>query len=64
MPLLFNIDFIDLFFTCENDDIPSYADNTTPYACARDTPTVISGLQSTSEKLFKWFEKKSSQSKS
>ena len=56
-PLLFNIDLIDLFFICENDDIASYADDTTPYTCARDTPTVISELQSTSEKLFHWFEK-------
>ena len=37
-PLLFNIDLIDLFFICENDDIASYADDTTPYTCARDTP--------------------------
>ena len=63
-PLLFNIDLIDLFFICENDDIASYADDTTPYTCARDAPTVNSELQSTSEKLFHWFEKKSSQSKS
>ena len=51
-PLLFNIDLIDLFFICENDDIASYADDTAPYTCARDTPAVISELQSTSEKLF------------
>ena len=56
-PLLFNIDLIDLFFICENDDIASYADDTTPYTCARDTPTVISELQSTLEKLFNWIEK-------
>ena len=56
-PLLFNIDLIDLFFICENDDISSCADDTTPYTCARDTPTVTSELQSTSEKLFNWFEK-------
>ena len=56
-PLLFNIDLIDLFFICENDDIASYADDTTPYTCARDTSTVISELQSTSERLFNWFEK-------
>ena len=43
-PLLFNIDLIDLFFICENDDIASSADDTTPYTCARDTPTVISEL--------------------
>ena len=56
-PLLFNIDLIDLFFVCENDDNASYADDTTPYTCARDTPTVISEVQSTSEKLFNWIEK-------
>ena len=54
-PLLFNIDLIDLFFICENDDIASYTDDTTPYTCARDKG--ISELQSTSEKLFNWFEK-------
>ena len=56
-PLLFNIDLSDLFIIYENDDIASYADDITPYTCARDTPTVISELQSTSEKLFNWFEK-------
>ena len=56
-PLVFSIDLIDLFFICENDDIASYAGDTTPYTCTRDTPTVISELQSTSEKLFNWFEK-------
>ena len=48
-PLLFNIDLIDLFFTCEKDDIASYADDTTPNRGASDTSTVISEL-STSEK--------------
>ena len=56
-PLLFNNDLINVFFICENYDIVSYTDDTTPYTCARDTPTVISELQSTSEKLFNWFEK-------
>ena len=56
-PLLFNIDLTDLFFICENDDIASYTDDTTPYTYARDTPTVISELHSTSEKPFNWFEK-------
>ena len=51
-PLLFNIDLIDLFFICKNDDIASYADDITPSTCARDTPTVISELQSTSEKVY------------
>ena len=41
-PLLFNIDLIDLFYECEETKIASYADDTTPYSCARDTQTVIS----------------------
>ena len=54
-PLLFNIDLIDLLFICEKEDFASYTDDRTPYTCARDTPTVISELQSTAEKLFNWF---------
>ena len=44
--LLFNIDLIDLFYECEESNIASYADDTTPYSCARDTQTVISELKS------------------
>ena len=43
-PLLFNFDLIDLFFICENDHIASYADDTTPYRCARDTLISIQNL--------------------
>ena len=45
-PLLFNIDLIDLFYECEESNIASYADGTTPCSCARDTQTVISELKS------------------
>ena len=45
-PLLFNIDLIDLFYECEESNIASYADDTTPCSCARDTQTVISELKS------------------
>ena len=31
-PLLFNINSIDMFYECEDSDIESYADDTTPYA--------------------------------
>ena len=55
-PLLFNNDLTDLFFICANDGMASYADDTAPYTCARDPRTVISEPQSTSEKLFDWFE--------
>ena len=44
--LLFNIDLIDLFYECEESNIPSYADDTTPYSCAKDTQTLISELKS------------------
>ena len=40
-PLLFNIDLIDLFFECDDSEIASYADDTTPYSCADDIPSVI-----------------------
>ena len=45
-PLLFNIDLIDLFYECKESNIASYADDTTPYSCARDTQTVISEFYS------------------
>ena len=35
-PFLFNIDLIDLLFECEESDIASYADDTSPYSCAKD----------------------------
>ena len=54
-PLLFNIDLIDLFYECEESNIASYADDTTPYSCARDTQTVISELKFVSNKRFHWF---------
>ena len=44
-PLLFNINMIDLFYECEEDDIANYADDTTPYSCGTDIPTVISKSQ-------------------
>ena len=39
-PLLFNINMIDLFYECEENDIANYADDTTPYSCGTDIPTV------------------------
>ena len=45
-PLLFNIDLLDFFYECEESNISSCVDDTTPYSCARDTQTVISELKS------------------
>ena len=55
-PLLLNIDLIDLFYECEESDIASYADDTTPYSCGSDTQSIIAKLQITANKLFNWLE--------
>ena len=57
-PLLFNIDLIDVFFECDDSEITSYADDTTPYSCADDIPSAITQLQPTARKLFSWFTNK------
>ena len=51
-PLLFNINMIDLFYECEENDIVNYADDTTPYCCGTDITNVISELQDISIKVF------------
>ena len=54
--MLFNIDLTDLFYECEDSNIVSYADDTTPYACGENVRVVISELQSLAFRFFKWFE--------
>ena len=54
--MLFNIDFIDLFYDSEERDIAGYADDATPYSCRTDTQSVLAELQITTNKLFHWFE--------
>ena len=44
-PLLFNIDLIDVFLECEDDNVNSYADDTTPCSRAEDMSSVITELQ-------------------
>ena len=46
---------IDLFYECEENDIANYADDTTPYSCGTDIPTIISELQAISTNVFNWF---------
>ena len=43
-PLLLIITMIDLFYQCEENSVANYADDTTPYSCGTDIPTVISEL--------------------
>ena len=54
-PLRFNINMIDLCYECKQNDIANYADDTTPYFCGTDIPTVIFELQDISTKVFNWF---------
>ena len=39
----------------QNTPFANYADDTTPYSCGTDIPTVISELQDISAKVFDWF---------
>ena len=55
-PILFNISMIDLFYECEGSSVASYADDTTPYSCATDIPSVALELQASATKLFLWFK--------
>ena len=45
---------IDPFYECEDSNVASYADDTTPYSCATDIPSVA--LQTSATKLFCWFK--------
>ena len=52
---MFDIDLIELFLECDDDNITSYADDdTTPYSCAQDISSVISELQRITKKFFDW----------
>ena len=54
-PLLFKIDLIDLCLECEDDNVDSYADDTTPYSCAGDH---IKKLEEHIKKIFTTVNKK------
>ena len=55
-PLLFNIDIIDLFYECEDSNVASYADHTTPYSCPTEIPSFALELQASTTKLSQWFK--------
>ena len=54
--LLFTMDLIDMFLECNDDNINSYANDTTPYSCAEDMSSVITELKRIANKIFRWFE--------
>ena len=55
-PLLFNIDMINLFCKCEDSNVASYADDTTPNSCATDIHSLPLDVQAFATKLFRWFK--------
>ena len=47
---------INLFYECEDSNVASYADDTTPYSCATDIPSLPLEVQASATKLFHWFK--------
>lgn len=47
---------IDLFYECKDSNVASFADDTTPYFCATDIPSIALELQASVSKLFCWFK--------
>ena len=54
-PLLFNIFICDLFFFVEEDNVTSYADNTTPYSKGKNVVTVLENIETKGKGIFSWF---------
>ena len=42
---------IDLFYECEDSNVESYADDTTPYSCATNIPSAALELQAFATKF-------------
>ena len=57
-PLLFNIEMSNLSYECEDSNVGYYTDDTTPYSCATDIPSVPLEVQASTTKLFRWFKNK------
>ena len=53
--LLFNIYICDIFFDITECDIPSYADDNTPYNFDFNLDNVISNLEKSTNSLLNWF---------
>ena len=55
-PLLFNIYLNDLFYEFANTKVCNLADDTTPYACDIDLPTVLRNLEHDTLSDMVWFD--------
>ena len=65
-PKFFNIFINDLFYLFINTNVCNIADDTTPYACDTDLPTLLQNLESDAASAMMWFDAncmKSNQSK-
>ena len=47
---------VNLFYECEDSNVASYADDTTPYSCATDIPSLPLEVQASVTKPFRWFK--------
>ena len=54
-PLLFNIYICNLFFFVEQDNVTSYADDTTPYSNGKNIVTVLENIGTKGKEVFNWF---------
>ena len=54
-PLLFNINICNLFFFVEQDNVTSYADDTTPYSNGKNIVTVLENIETKGKEVFNWF---------
>ena len=54
-PLLFDIFMFDIFFTVNEIDFSSYADDNTPFVSGDRIEDVLDSLENASLKLFNWF---------
>ena len=55
-PKFFNIYINDLFYELGNTDVCNIADDTTPYACDKDSKSLFQRLEYDSESAVTWFE--------
>ena len=55
-PKFFNIYLNDLFYLFINTSVCNLADDTTPYACDKDLPTLMENLEGDIESVMEWFQ--------
>ena len=55
-PKFFNIYLNDLFYLFTNTSVCNLADDTTPYACDKDLPTLLQNLESDISSVMDWFQ--------